>query len=258
MKVNVLITAGGTVEPIDSVRSITNAATGRLGSLAADYFERSGQAEQIFYVCGKTAQRPESSKAEITVIGDTVELERTIRTLLSGSRVDVILHSMAVSDYRVRTVTTPALIADSLAAACGGRGSPEKFRTRCTEALEKAASLERDKKISSDEERLVLILEATPKIISFFNELAPRALLVGFKLLNHVPHEELIDTACKLMEKNRCAFVLANDARDIHGDTHIAYLIDRDKKARRYETKQEIAQGIVDQVIAVFNRRAEN
>ena len=37
--INILITAGGTSEPIDSVRSISNTATGRLGSLIADAFE---------------------------------------------------------------------------------------------------------------------------------------------------------------------------------------------------------------------------
>jgi phosphopantothenate-cysteine ligase len=250
-----LITAGGTSERIDSVRSITNAATGRLGSLVAGCFEKSGQAERIFYLCGKTALRPESSRAEITVIEDTSDLERAARRLLGSHRIDIIIHSMAVSDYRVRTVTTPALAAASVTEALAG-ADQENMGELCAAALERAASLKRDEKISSRERSLILILESTPKIISLFRELAPQALLVGFKLLDHVSHEQLMEAARGLREKYRCAFVVANDAQDIHGDTHRAYLAGHDT-TRRYETKEEIAGGIVEQVIAAFWKHRE-
>ncbi|MDR1932521.1 MAG: phosphopantothenoylcysteine synthase [Spirochaetales bacterium] len=253
---NVLITAGATAERIDSVRSITNDATGRLGSLTAECFAKSGRAERIFYLCGKTARRPETARAEITVIEDTADMERAARALLGNTRIDAIVHSMAVSDYRVRSVVTPALLADSLAAALASGGAGE-IRERCGAALEEAASVQRDKKISSAEKHLILILESTPKIISLFHELAPRALLVGFKLLDRVSREELFEAARGLLEKNHCAFVLANDAGDIHGDTHSAYLIDRNKKARRCGTKQEIAAAITDRVIAAFYENKE-
>jgi phosphopantothenate-cysteine ligase len=236
--VNILISSGGTRERIDSVRSIVNTATGRLGSLVAACFDKAPETERIFYVCGKNALRPESAKAEITVIDDVADLEKAVRDILQHNRVDAIIHSMAVSDYRVRSVTTPERIAD-LAAG-----------TSVIEAIDKAPSLEQDAKISSDENRLVIILEPTPKIISLFQTLAPRALLVGFKLLDHVSHETLMDTASRLLEKNHCAFVVANDARDIHDDIHIACMIDRNRRIQRFGNKHEIARGIAEAVIA--------
>jgi phosphopantothenate-cysteine ligase len=157
---------------------------------------------------------------------------------------------MAVSDYRVKTVTTPALVAASLAEALAG-AEGKYYGDLCAAALERAASLKRDEKISSREKNLILFLESTPKIISLFRELAPRALLVGFKLLDHVPHERLMEAARELLEQYRCAFVVANDARDIHGDTHRAYLVGQDT-ARRYETKEEIAGGIAERLIAAL------
>jgi phosphopantothenate-cysteine ligase len=236
--VNILISAGGTRERIDSVRSIANTATGRLGSLVAGCFDKVPETERIFYVCAENAPRPESAKAELTVVEDTADLEKAVRDILGRNRVDVIVHSMAVSDYRVRSVTTAERIAER------ARNVP------VIEAIDSAPSLGQDAKISSDESRLVIVLAPAPKIISLFQTLSPGALLVGFKLLDHVSHETLLGAARRLLEKNRCAFVLANDARDIHGDTHIAYLLDKAGRIQRFGDKQAIARGITEAVAA--------
>ena len=240
---NILISAGGTRERIDSVRSIANTATGRLGSLVAGCFDKVPETERIFYVCTPNAPRPESARAEITVIEDTAGLEKAVREILRHNRVDAVIHSMAVSDYRVRSVTTPARIAESAVNAS------------VIEAIDRAPSLEQDAKIRSGENRLVIVLEPTPKIISLFQTLSPQALLVGFKLLDKVSHETLIDAALSLLEKNRCAFVLANDARDIHDDMHVAWLIDRNRRMRRFGDKHAIARGIAEAVVTLFKEK---
>lgn len=240
---NILISAGGTRERIDSVRSIANTATGRLGSLVAACFDKVPETERIFYVCTPNAPRPESARAEITVIEDTAGLEKAVREILRHNRVDAVIHSMAVSDYRVRSVTTPARIAESAVNAS------------VIEAIDRAPSLEQDAKIRSGENRLVIVLEPTPKIISLFQTLSPQALLVGFKLLDKVSHETLIDAALSLLEKNRCAFVLANDARDIHDDMHVAWLIDRNRRMRRFGDKHAIARGIAEAVVTLFKEK---
>jgi phosphopantothenate-cysteine ligase len=263
---NVLITAGGTVERIDSVRGITNFATGRLGSLIADRFAATGEADHICYICGKTSMKPQLSRqpsavaVEIIEIEGTADLEAAIRSVLGSHRVDAVIHSMAVSDYRVKTVTTMERLAGNFAAGVleaslhGSAGS-------CTAGPASSAPLNREAKISSDEDNLVLILEPTVKIISLFKELVPDAILVGFKLMDGVPRDTLLDTAGRLLEKNHCTFVLANDKRDIHGDTHVGYLIDRgylpdrNRQVRRYETKAAIAGGITEQVIAAYKAK---
>jgi phosphopantothenate-cysteine ligase len=241
--VNILISAGGTRERIDSVRSIANAATGRLGSLVAACFDEVPETERIFYVCAPNVPKPDSARAEVTLVEDTADLERAVRDILEHNRVDVIVHSMAVSDYRARAVTTAARIAER------ARSVP------VIEAIDSAPSLGRDAKISSDEDRLVIVLEPTPKIISLFQALSPQALLVGFKLLDKVSHETLIDAALSLLEKNRCAFVLANDARDIHDDMHVAWLIDRNRRMRRFGDKHAIARGIAEAVVTLFKEK---
>jgi phosphopantothenate-cysteine ligase len=257
---NFLVTAGGTAERIDSVRYIANSATGKLGSLVADCLAGYREAARIFYICGKTAARPGTQKAEILPVEDTAGLEAAVRSVLADNRVDAIIHSMAVSDYRVKTLTTPRLLAEALLSSLGDSGAevfcqPDRLAQRIAAAV-KQAGLDRGQKTRSGEENLLMALEPTVKVISLFHELAPHALLVGFKLLDGVPHDRLIDTAYALLQKNHCEYVLANDAGDIRGDKHTGYLIDRDKNVCRYEDKSGIARGIAGHVLAKLKGNA--
>jgi phosphopantothenate-cysteine ligase len=252
----ILITAGGTREKIDSVRSISNAGTGRLGSLIAECFDSLPETERIFYLCGKTALRYEGTKTDITLIGDTADLEAAVRPILEHHRIDGIIHSMAVSDYRVYRVSTLGGIAQAVISARSQEPSnPAALQEYYMAAVENGKSLDQNGKISSEEEAPVLLLKPTPKIISLFQTLAPQGLLVGFKLLDSVPYKTLIDAAYRLLQKNHCTYVLANDLRDIHGDLHKGYLIDKHKKVLAYKDKQEIAQGITKVVVSTLHQR---
>ena len=51
---------GGTSEPIDTIRSITNKSTGKLGSLIADAFSEGKNVERIYYIHAKGAVMPKS------------------------------------------------------------------------------------------------------------------------------------------------------------------------------------------------------
>jgi phosphopantothenate-cysteine ligase len=72
---------------------------------------------------------------------------------------------------------------------------------------------------------------------------------VGFKLLDGVSRDTLIDTAYELLRKNRCEYVLANNAEDIRGKDHTGYLVDRDKNVQKYEGKDAIAKGIAAHIL---------
>ncbi|MDR2156458.1 MAG: phosphopantothenate--cysteine ligase, partial [Clostridiales Family XIII bacterium] len=122
---NILITAGGTTEKIDEVRSVTNTGTGRLGALIAERFAASDDVSHIFYVCAARSARPKGEKTEVRVADDTRALERAVRELCADRRIDAVIHGMAVSDYRVRTVSTSKDMARFIAdAAPGGIGVP--------------------------------------------------------------------------------------------------------------------------------------
>jgi phosphopantothenate-cysteine ligase len=218
--VNCLVTAGGTEERIDGVRSITNFATGRLGALIAEKLSEADRTGTVFYVCGKRAVRPGGGEGvppgvRIFEVEDVDALEARVRAILSQNRIDAIVHSMAVSDYQVDRILD-------------GEGK----------------LIENTDKISSTERELRLILKPAKKIIGLLREDAPSALLIGFKLLNHVSEAELTEAAFALLQKNRCDCVLANDLAGISGTKHAAFLLDAQKNKTAFTTKEEIATGI--------------
>ena len=252
---NVMITAGGTVEKIDSVRSISNFSTGKLGSLTADSFSALPDVKEIYYLCGKTSILPKSDKAKIIYV-DTVEsLEKTVTDILCSVDIDIIIHSMAVSDYRVKSVISLSDVISSLASGKDGEDITTLFNKALRE--KNSGNTSSGNKISSDIEDLLLVMEKTPKVISLFQKLSPKSVLVGFKLLNAVSLETLIDTGFRILQENKCCFVLANDLSEISDTTHIGYLIDSNKNYQRFCTKQDIADAIVSATRATTEKRSK-
>ncbi len=261
----ILITAGGTIEPIDSARVITNTGTGRLGSLIADEFAKQEDIGRIFYVCAPTAVRPITDKAEITVIRSVDDLSEALSSISSEYRIDAVIHSMAVSDYTVSSVTTAGelakYLADAMTSPAGqketiGPESLENDPSTTAGVLEAgilSALMDTDirkggGKLSSKMKAPVLLLGQTKKVISSLRSLAPEAVIVGFKLMTDVSEEKLTETAIELMKKNSCNYVLANDSKNISGDMHKAILIGKNGIVAGFDTKQEIAAGIVSAV----------
>jgi phosphopantothenate-cysteine ligase len=247
----VLITAGGTTEKIDAVRAITNTGTGRLGALIADAFAVSPVVDGIFYVCSGKAVRPQNGKTVVRIADDTHTLQETITDICGKNPIGAVIHSMAVSDYRTRSITTAAALATRLAAT-----APPDVETAATMIRNIPGIAPPGGKISSDVEDLVVILERTPKVIAQLRELAPEAIIVGFKLLTNADEAVLLDTAYALLRKNDCDYVLANDLSLIGDGSHIGHLMDREKKTITWQTKQDIAEGIAKTVLSHGVHRA--
>jgi phosphopantothenate-cysteine ligase len=159
---------------------------------------------------------------------------------------------MAVSDYRVRSVTSVVALAESVASRLDEfENLDSQSASAAIASLFKAAesSVGANGKISSNMDDMLLFMETTPKIISLFQSLSPQSTLVGFKLLDHAPHETLIDRGFQILTQNKCSFVLANDLRDVTDERHIGYLIDRDKNYKQYSSKAAVADAIVSATI---------
>ena len=248
MKMNILVTSGGTTEKIDAVRRISNMSTGKLGSLTAERFAAEPDVEKVFYICSKTAIKPQTGKLEAVYVDSVSSLENAVKEVIGKASIDIIIHSMAVSDYRVKSVTSAVNLAELVFSNLNlFRESGEQEAKAALASLigESEPVINRDGKISSNIDDMILFMERTPKIISLFQTLSPESTLVGFKLLDNVPHETLIDMGFRILTQNKCDFVLANDLKDIRGEQHIGYLIGKDKNYTRYAGKREIADAIV-------------
>lgn len=228
----VLVTAGNTSEPIDSVRSITNTASGKLGSIIADLFIEKGS--NVIYVCGRNSIQPLQPTVQTITIEGVSDLYRVIGDLSEKYTFDCIVHSMAVSDYTVKGILSYEELSEAVLQGINPRISTIPG------------------KLSSDLSNPVILLEKAPKIIGELKKLQPKALLVGFKLLVGVSEQELYTAAVTLMRKNNCDFICANDLNQINQIKHEALLINSDGQSMKLSTKEEIAHAIVNSISDIW------
>lgn len=231
-----IITAGGTSEKIDNVRKITNSSSGKLGMTIANHILTEDDDCFIYYVCSKGSFRPTNERVEVIEIEGTIDLRNKIEYLLVTEQIDYFIHSMAVSDYTTDYVTTIDRIKNAV------KNEPD---------IDKAFNMIESitgTKISSDENNLVIILKPTQKIISLIKALSPKTFLVGFKLLDGVSKDELINVARRLRDKNDCDLVIANDLEKIRNGNHTAYIIDKDDNICEANGKDDIAKKLVKKI----------
>ncbi|HET7535081.1 MAG TPA: bifunctional phosphopantothenoylcysteine decarboxylase/phosphopantothenate--cysteine ligase CoaBC, partial [Candidatus Didemnitutus sp.] len=94
-KLRVLVTAGGTAEPIDGVRVLTNTSTGGTGADIATHLERRGH--EVVLLRARNAARPAAPCRE-EQFESYAELDAALMHLLGTERFDAVIHAAAVSD----------------------------------------------------------------------------------------------------------------------------------------------------------------
>ena len=249
----ILITAGGTSEYIDDVRRITNTGTGRLGAKIAERFVAVDPANSITYICSENAARPRIDALSAIVCDEVESVKKAVERVLAKTKIDVIIHSMAISDYKISAVSESGLMTKSVIErlsllACGDSASPEEA---VRDVLLSPPGV-KGKKISSDKEDLIVVMKKAPKIIALLRGLAPGAVIVGFKLLSGAGEEELSRAGHALLVKNDCDLVFANDIKAIKGDQHDGILISRDGSYIHASGKDWISELIVENACKVF------
>jgi phosphopantothenoylcysteine decarboxylase / phosphopantothenate---cysteine ligase len=90
----VLVTAGGTREPIDAVRVITNRSSGKQGYAVAEMAARRGAAVTLVTTIG----RPAPPTVEIVAVQTAAEMQDAV--LARAPEMDVVVMAAAVADFR--------------------------------------------------------------------------------------------------------------------------------------------------------------
>ena len=96
----ILITAGPTWVPIDSVRVISNVATGKTGILLAHEVMRQGA--KVTLLLGPGAAVTVDKKVRILRFTYFDELRSMLLRELSTKKYDVVIHAAAVADYQMK------------------------------------------------------------------------------------------------------------------------------------------------------------
>ena len=211
--IKVLITAGSTCVPIDSVRVITNVFKGRLGIEIAKQFVHGGF--NVTLLLGNsdlTLDKSFSDSVNVFRFKYYDELLNLVSEEIKD-HYDIIIHSAAVSDYKL-----------------------VDFKAG---------------KIKSGQEELILRLTPTVKIVDLFKKNDPEVFLIMFKLEVDKDKEELIEIAKKSRDRATADVIVANDFR-VMNKNHIAYIIIKDEVIT-VNGKEDIAKKLLDLAYERFN-----
>jgi phosphopantothenoylcysteine decarboxylase/phosphopantothenate--cysteine ligase len=132
--VRVLVTAGGTREPIDSVRFLGNRSSGRMGYALAREAARRGA--RVTVIAANVSLEPPPG-ANVIGVQTAAELAATCRTELRAC--DVLLMSAAVADFRPRGAVNRKLKKDE--------GIPKLELEPTEDVLSAVAELRRDDQV---------------------------------------------------------------------------------------------------------------
>ena len=232
MSKNILITAGPTNEYIDEVMKITNMSTGRLGiELTKNYLNEGANvtliATRSVFRSGLFERYGLANNPNLKSIPiETTEDMYNALESESQNKYDLVIHSSAVGDYKPEFSFRMEDLAREI------EQNIKEGKITYEELLEVLTNpnckVNDDTKISSYEPNLTVKLTLTTKLISHLREWYPNALLVGFKLLENVEKEYLIEVARKLCIKNRMDYIIANDLHDLRQGQHLSFLVNEE------------------------------
>jgi phosphopantothenoylcysteine decarboxylase/phosphopantothenate--cysteine ligase len=100
-KGHILVTAGGTKEPIDGVRFIGNTSTGKTGAQITEALIKSGYT--VHHLCPADAIKPTVYSA-ISHFSSYADLQYEMQQCLLKNNFDWVIHSAAVSDFSVESI----------------------------------------------------------------------------------------------------------------------------------------------------------
>jgi 8-oxo-dGTP pyrophosphatase MutT (NUDIX family) len=213
-----VVTAGGTSEPIDDVRVVTNRSTGRFGAAIANALAQAGVHEVVVLAGPSLAARREWLDPRVRVIPFErfADLERALSEAIAPPP-DLLFMAAAVSDY-------------SPVPAAG--------------------------KLGSDAEELTIVLRRNPKLLSSLRQrCGEQTVLVGFKLLSGASDEALSATARRYVARDGLDLCVANDLHRISAARHPVRVVSADGAVTDHVgAKEEVAEQLVALSLARVRR----
>ena len=238
---NVLVTAGGTIAPIDDVRAIANTSTGRFGAMIAEAALRRGA--NVWHLHAPGALRPFDRLAKLDLNNPDLpsEFRRLVGLREEWSEVRDRCHIVplvegTVAEYagRLEEILRRQEIDIAFLAMAASDFAPEPIAG----------------KLSSDASSLVLRCRRLPKVIQAVREWSPSVYLVGFKLLSNAPEAELIRQAEDACSENRADLTVANDLSTVRAGRHTIHLVRPGQPTETYSPDRPIAEALVDRAFA--------
>jgi phosphopantothenoylcysteine synthetase/decarboxylase len=239
---NILITAGNTVTPIDRVRAITNIFTGRTGTAIALQAHQRGHGVTLLTSHAEAVAELNDAKQELKERW-SIQRYRTFADLgdafydfVRRPGLDAVIHSAAVSDYRSGGIYAPAP---------GTRFREEEKAWECTtgqapQFMDMAAG-----KVKSNAPELWLRLVRTPKLVDLVRtEWGFRGILVKFKLEVDVSEERLLEIAEQSRVQSAADLMVANTLEGAQFWAYVGPVVGRYERVARRDLAERLLQEV--------------
>ena len=222
----ILITAGGTRETIDGVRTLTNMSTGTTGANLADSLYEMGH--QVLLLTNRYAVKPKTD-VKVDTYDSFSDIAQTLRALSQTQQFDMILHAAAISDYSIKTIRTPE-----------GSFQPGK------------------QKMSSQHGNISIELERNEKLLPTLKDLfSPATCVVGFKLTSTESKEEQARAIFSLFTENSVDYVIHNDMNDINKGERKFLMTSKEGRQQQLQSVAELTSHVAT-CLEEHNREVSN
>ena len=222
----ILITGGSTNEPVDEVMRLITMGTGSLSVKLGKLFHDAGwDVTMILNILVNDSTLPKDEHIRIEWVETTQEMMDALHKESETCHYDAVIHSSAVNDYKPEFEFLMEDMAEEIFEALPDIKSAEDILAILTDPK---CRLRNDTKISSYQSNLTIKLGLTPKIISNLRGWFPDTKIFGFKLLENVSEEELLEVATKLCNKNNVDFILANDLAKLRHEDNTRRVVTKD------------------------------
>ena len=221
-RLRVLVTSGGTAEPIDGVRVLTNTSTGRTGAGLATYLAESGH--DVVLLRARTAVAAPGCREE--TFGTFAELDAALTRLLGSGHFDAVIHAAAVGDFGIEAVVV------------GDRAGPPGGA-----------------KLESGGAPVMLRLHPKPKLVDSLRARScnPALQVVAFKLTNGATPAAAHEAVRTLFAHSGADWVVHNDLAERAGsDDFPAQLHSPGGPVERCATRRDLATLLEQRLAATF------
>ncbi|MHC5538632.1 phosphopantothenoylcysteine decarboxylase domain-containing protein [Singulisphaera rosea] len=235
---NVVVTGGGTIAPIDDVRYIANVSSGRFSAMISEACLRRGAS--VWHIHTPSAQLPFFRQAGYRLDADPDAEQARLEDLRRiWSRVKGKLHLVPLKHGTV------AEYADALEGCLRSETIDAAFLAMAVSDFE---PIPMSGKLDSDAESIVIHGRRTPKVIRAVRDWSPDVYLVGFKLLSGSEPSELIRTAEAANLTNRADLTVANDLKSLQAGRHTIHLVRSGHPPLSLPPGDDLADRLVDHV----------
>jgi phosphopantothenoylcysteine synthetase/decarboxylase len=238
---NILVTAGNTIVPIDRVRVITNVFSGRTGTAIALEAQARGHAVTLLTshpdIAHGQAETGKMSPSALAIQSFRTfdELQTLLKDAVQSNLFDAIIHCAAVSDHRVAGVYAPA----------GGTRFNRETSAWDSKAGPPGLVSRLAGKVKSDDSELWLRLVPTPKLVDRFrSEWGYRGVLVKFKLEVGLTEDQLRETAETSRLQSDANLMVANVLEGVSDWAILGPIAGRYDRVKRRELPERLLSAV--------------